>query len=126
MGRGANAMAEAAKNRPERRRADRTALHLEATMREGTRKAPARVIDISTHGCRIACSTVVTDDGWVWLGIAGLQNQRCRVAWHCEEFIGLEFESPLSQAVFDRLLEGQGKLQEAAIHELRSIASRTN
>jgi len=119
-------MAQAAQHHPERRRADRTALHLEATVRDGTRKAPARVIDISTHGCRVSCSTVVADDSWVWLGIAGLQNQRCRVAWHCEEFIGLEFETALSQAVFDRLLEGQGMLQEAAIHELRSIASRTS
>lgn len=119
-------MAQSAQYQPERRRAARTALHLDATLREGTRKAPARVIDISTHGCRVACSTVVADDSWVWLGVAGLQNQRCRVAWHCEEFIGLEFETPLSEAVFDRLLQGQGKLPEAAIHELRSIASRTH
>jgi hypothetical protein len=119
-------MAQAAQQHPERRRAARTALHLDATLREGTRKAPARVIDISIHGCRVACSTVVADDSWVWLGLAGLQNQRCRVAWHCEEFIGLEFESALSQPVFDRLLEGQGMLPEATIHELRSIASRTN
>ena len=119
-------MAQAAKQHPERRRTARTALHLDATLRDGTRKAPARVIDISTHGCRVACSTVVADDSWVWLGLAGLQNQRCRVAWHCEEFIGLEFETPLSQPVFDRLLQGQGKLPEATIHELRGIASRTN
>ena len=50
---------------PERRRATRTALHLHATMRDGSRKAEARVIDMSTHGCRIACSTVVADDSWV-------------------------------------------------------------
>jgi hypothetical protein len=119
-------MAQSAQRQPDRRRVARTALHLEATLRDGTRKAPARVIDISTHGCRVSCSTVVADDSWVWLGVAGLQNQRCRVAWHCEEFIGLEFESPLSQPVFERLLQDQGKLPEAAIHELRSIASRTN
>jgi hypothetical protein len=119
-------MAQTAHSQSERRRVARTALHLDATLRDGTRKAPARVIDISTHGCRVSCSTVVADDSWVWLGVAGLQNQRCRVAWHCEEFICLAFETPLSEAVFDRLLQNQGKLPEAAIHELRGIASRTH
>jgi hypothetical protein len=110
----------------ERRRATRTALHLDATFRDGSRKAPARVIDMSIHGCRIECSTVVADGNMVWLGIAGLQSQHCRVAWHCEEFIGLEFETPLSEAVFDRLLQGQQQLPEKTIKELRGIASRTN
>jgi hypothetical protein len=119
-------MAQSVQNQHERRRADRAALHLGATMREGNRKAPARVIDMSTHGCRIECSTVVSKDNWVWLGIDGLQNQRCRVVWHCEEFIGLEFETPLSEAVFERLLQGQQQLPETAIRELRGIASRTH
>lgn len=119
-------MAQPLERQEERRRAARTALHLEATMRDGTRKASARVIDMSTHGCRVECSTIVADDSRVWLGIAGLENQRCRVAWHCEEFVGLEFETPLSEAVFERLLQGQQQLPEAAIRDLRSIASRTH
>jgi len=111
---------------PERRRADRTALHLNATFRDGNRKAPARVIDMSTHGCRIACSTVVADDHMVWLAFEGLESQRARVAWHCEEFIGLEFETPLNEAVFERLVAQQRQLPEKEIKELRSIASRTH
>ena len=48
---------------PERRRSNRAALNLSATMREGSRsKAQVRVIDISTHGCRIECTTQVTED----------------------------------------------------------------
>ena len=77
---------------------------------------------MSTHGCRVECPSVVADDSWVWLGIAGLETQRCRVAWHCEEFVGLEFETPLSEAVFDRLLQDQKQLPENAIQELRGIA----
>jgi hypothetical protein len=111
---------------PERRRSARAALHLDATMREGTRKAPARVIDMSTHGCRIACSTVVAEDSMVWLALPGLEGQRSRVVWHCEEFIGLEFETPLSEAVFERLLQDQRQIPEKEIKELRSIASRTH
>ena len=110
----------------ERRRAERTAIHLSATMRDGSRKAPARVLDMSTGGCRIECSTVVATGSWVWLGIAGLQTQRGRVVWHCEEFIGLEFENALSEAVFERLLQSQQQLPDSAIRELRGIASRTH
>lgn len=119
-------MAEDNKGQVERRRAARAALHLSATLREGSRKAEARVIDMSTHGCRVECSCVVADDSWVWLAIEGLQSQRCRVVWHCEEFIGLEFGTPISQAVFERLLEEQKQLPEGAIRDLRSIASRTH
>ena len=119
-------MAQPNQSPVERRRAERSALLLTATMRDGSRKAPARVIDMSTHGCRIECSTVVSNDSFVLLGIAGLEAKRCRVAWNCEEFIGLEFETPLSEAVFERLLQdGQKNLSTTEIRDLRSISSRT-
>ena len=117
----------AQKNQTERRRVARTALRLAATMRDGSRsKVAARVIDMSTHGCRIECTTMVEDDSWVWLNIAGLESQYSRVVWHCNEFIGLEFEKPLSEAVFERLLQGPEQLEEETIAELRDIASRTH
>ena len=120
-------MAQAAQTQPDRRRVERLALRLTATMRDArSSRVRARVIDMSTRGCRIECTAPVEDDSWVWLSIAGLENQYCRVAWHCEEFIGLEFERPLSDAVFEKLLSDQGQLPETAIKELRSIASRTH
>jgi hypothetical protein len=81
---------------------------------------------MSTRGCRIECTTTVDDDSWIWLSIAGLETQFCRVVWHCQEFVGLEFEKPLSEAVFERLIADQQALPEAAIKDLRSIASRTH
>ena len=112
---------------PERRRANRAALNLSATMREGSRsKARVRVIDISTHGARIECTTPVTDGSNVWLNLEGLEAQYCRVVWHCEEFVGLEFEKPLAQAVFDKLLGDNAQLSEKAVSDLRSIATRTH
>jgi len=116
-----------ARAQDERRRVARSALRLNATMRDGTRsRVKVRVIDMSTHGCRIDCSSTVTDDSWVWLSIAGLEAQFSRVVWHCQEFVGLEFEKPLSDAVFERLLADQQQLPEAAIRDLRNIASRTH
>lgn len=123
-------MAETAKRpdgQPERRRANRAALNLSATMREGSRsKAQVRLIDISTHGARIECTSPVTDDSCIWLNIAGLEAQYCRVVWHCQEFVGVEFEKPLAQAVLDRLLSEHEQLTEKAIKDLRSIASRSH
>jgi hypothetical protein len=117
----------AQKVQPERRRVARTALRLAATMRDGSRsKVSARVIDMSTHGCRIECTTMVEDGSFVWLNIAGLESQYSRVVWHCNEFIGLEFEKPLAEPVFERLLQGQEQLEEETIAELRDIASRTH
>ena len=120
-------MAQAAQDQADRRKVERTALRLTATMRDGTRsRVKVRVIDMSTNGCRIECSSSVDDDSWVWLSIAGLENQFCRVVWHGHEFIGLEFERPLSEAVFEKLLADQGQLPDTAIKELRSIATRTH
>ena len=96
-------------------------------MRDGTKsRVKVRVIDMSTHGCRIECTSTVEDDSWVWLSISGLENQFSRVVWHCQEFIGLQFEKPLSEPVFERLLQEQGQLPETTINELRSIANRTH
>jgi hypothetical protein len=116
-----------ARAQDERRRVARSALRLNATMRDGTRsRVKVRVIDMSTHGCRIDCSSTVTDDSWVWLSIAGLEAQFSRVVWHCQEFVGLEFEKPLSDAVFERLLADQGHLPDTAIKDLRNIATRAH
>jgi hypothetical protein len=113
--------------RTERRRANRAALNLSATMREGTRsKAQVRVIDISTHGCRIECSSQVTADSKIWLAIGGLENQYCRVVWHCQEFVGIEFEKPLAEAVLDKLLKDHAQITEKAVKDLRNIATRTH
>jgi hypothetical protein len=114
-------------NELDRRRAHRAALRLSATIREGGRsRTRVRLIDISAHGCRIECSSTMAVDSWIWLGIAGLETQYCRVVWHCQEFVGLEFATPLADAVLERLLQEQQNMPETTINELRQIASRTH
>jgi hypothetical protein len=85
-----------------------------------------RVIDISTRGCRIESMPGATVDTWVLLTIAGLETQYCRVVWACHEFAGVEFATPIPEAVLDRLLQDQTQLSEMAISELRSIATRAH
>lgn len=111
----------------ERRRANRAALRLSATMREpGRSRVGVRVIDISTHGCRIEATSGASADTWLWLSIAGLETQYCRVVWKAQEFAGLEFATPLADAVLERLLNEQQHLSESTVKELRDIATRTH
>ncbi|MFL6751640.1 MAG: PilZ domain-containing protein [Sphingomicrobium sp.] len=111
----------------ERRRAPRTALCLNASIREpGRSRTGARVIDLSTHGCRIASTPGASADSWLLLSITGLETQYCRVVWSCHEFAGVEFATPLNDAVLEQLLRSQGGMSEVAIGELRSIANRTH
>ncbi|HUE78183.1 MAG TPA: PilZ domain-containing protein [Sphingomicrobium sp.] len=113
--------------RPERRRAQRSALRLAATMRDDSgSEIPAQLIDVSTHGCRIECPSAVAADSWLWLDIAGLEALHCRIVWRCEEFAGLEFETPMTDAMLEKLRTGQAQLPETAIQELRDIAARTH
>ena len=120
-------MAQRDEGRVERRRTNRTALRLSATLRDVTRsRTQVRIIDMSTHGCRIESPFGVAVDSWVWLAIAGLEAQYCRVAWHYEEFVGLEFETPLAEPVFERLLADCKKLPDTAIKDLLNIATRTH
>jgi len=60
------------------------------------------------------------------LSIAGLETQYCRVVWRCHEFAGIEFATPLAEAVLERLLQDQHELSEMAISELRAIANRAH
>jgi hypothetical protein len=112
---------------PDRRRAPRAALRLSASIREpGRSRVSAKLIDISTHGCRIEATSGASADTWIMLSIAGLETQYCRIVWKCHEFAGIEFATPLSEAVLDRLLQDHGQLSETAIGELRDIAKRTH
>lgn len=112
---------------PERRRAPRNALRLNASIREpGRSRTGARVIDISIHGCRIEAMPGVSADSWVLLSIAGLETQYSRVVWSCHEFAGIEFATPIAESVLDRLLQEHGQLSETAIGELRAIATRAH
>src|SRR6266550_3623147 len=118
---------ERSDSQPERRRAPRTALRLTASIREpGRSRTSARVIDLSTRGCRIETNSSASADSWLLLTIAGLETQYCRVVWSCHEFAGVEFATPLTEAVLDRLLQDQNRLSETAITDLRAIANRTH
>lgn len=81
---------------------------------------------MSTHGCRIECPSPPPAGGWLLLSIAGLETIYCRVVWSADNFTGLEFSTPIAEAVLDRILQDQKQLSEALVSELRDIANRTH
>ena len=95
-------------------------------MREpGRSRVGVKIIDVSTHGCRIESNSNAAPDSWVLLSIAGLETQYCRIVWQCEQFAGLEFAKPLADPVLEQLVQGQDH-SEATISELRDLAERTH
>lgn len=107
----------------ERRRAQRFALQVEASLRERghTIRVPVRVIDISSYGCRIEHGGGQTMQSTVWLYLDKLDGQYARVVWNRDIFAGLEFETPLHEAVIDALL-----CAEPTAAELHAIAERSH
>jgi hypothetical protein len=110
----------------DRRRTWRVALNLSATARKvGRTKDPVRIVDISTHGCRVEVLNSLSAEATIWLNFGGLEAKQTRVVWCEGGFAGLEFVTPLSEPVLDRLLRAQGDHTEKVVAELRGLASRS-
>jgi hypothetical protein len=110
----------------ERRRVPRIAFQVHAALREpGNQRFPIRVIDISTHGCRIELSCAQELASNVWLYLNNLDAQSMRVAWNRDTFAGLEFDTPLHEAVLDALLDAEQDVAEPTTAELYGLALRS-
>lgn len=110
----------------ERRRVQRFAFQVRATLRQqGDHRFAIRVIDISTHGCRIEllCAQKLASMGWLYL--ENLAALPMRVAWSRDAFAGLEFDTPLHEAVLDALLASKHGVAEPTMAELYDIALRS-
>jgi hypothetical protein len=110
----------------ERRRVPRFAFQVRAALRQqGDHRFAIRVIDISTHGCRIEllCGQKLAPTGWLYL--ENLAAQPMRVVWSRDTFAGLEFDTPLHEAVLDALLASKQGVAEPTMAELYDIALRS-
>jgi len=112
----------------ERRRVPRFALRVEARLRErgATIRVPVRVIDISPFGCRIEHGGGQTMQDTAWLYLDKLDGIYARIVWHRGIFAGLEFETPLHEAVIDTLLGDEQRAGEPSVAELHSLAQRSH
>ncbi|WP_431850588.1 PilZ domain-containing protein [Allosphingosinicella sp.] len=109
----------------ESRRAPRFACDLSASVRDrGRPRSPARVLDISTDGCRIEALATFTSGSWIWLSLPGLETQYARVAWCHDEFAGLEFAASLNVAVVRQLVSGMNHPSEKRVAQLQELSVR--
>jgi hypothetical protein len=111
--------------RSERRRAPRLAISLAASLRERGRAAfSVELVDLSTLGCRVECSSDIEAGAWVWLKLPGLEPRYSRVAWCRGCFAGIEFEIPLHEAVVDCLVGMDYVPSGPELERLRRISER--
>ena len=109
----------------ERRRAPRLAISLAASLRERGRNAcSVRLVDLSALGCRLELGSDIPQGSWVWLRLPGIEPRFSRVAWSRGGFAGIEFETPLHEAVLDALVGLETRPSESDLDELRRISSR--
>lgn len=86
------------------RRAERRALRATVHYRKGQAKATVDLIDISTHGARLATALAMRPGEIFWIKLPNLANQEARVAWRDGFVVGCEFLAPLHPSVVDSLI----------------------
>ncbi len=110
----------------DRRRTWRVALNLTASVREpGRSNTPVRLVDISTHGCRIELFSSPIVGSILWLSIASLGAKQARIVWCKGDFAGLQFDTALNESVLDRLITAQHRQTETMAADLRDLARRS-
>mgnify|MGYP001562908517 CR=1 FL=1 len=114
------------KDQMERRRVPRFAFQVRAALgQHRDHRFAVRVIDISTHGCRIEllCGQKLERNGSLYL--ENLTPQPMRIVWSRDTFAGLEFDTPLHETVLDSLLATKQGAPEPTMAELYDIALRS-
>lgn len=89
---------------PDGRRAERRIVNLAARLREpGASLIDVDIVNLSTDGF-MAQSVAVEVGTYVWLKVAGLEPQACRVIWNEDGKAGFEFINPLHSATIELLV----------------------
>lgn len=68
-------------------------------------ESPARLVDISAHGCRVELLSKVNIGDTVWVRLPGIQPICARVQWADEYLAGLHFENPIHSAVLRAIVD---------------------
>lgn len=88
-----------------RRRSPRAPVSLDARVgRGGLDRALCRVTDLSLGGARIEMFSELRRDSMIWLTLPHVGHWAARVAWSNDFEAGLEFQIPLTEDEFDRLV----------------------
>ncbi|WP_404339203.1 PilZ domain-containing protein [Sphingomonas sp. MMS12-HWE2-04] len=70
---------------------------------DGLDRTLCRVTDISQHGARLQTYSALRAGSLIWLSLPGLGHHVARIAWADDFSAGVEFRTPLSDAIFEAL-----------------------
>ncbi|MCP3729093.1 PilZ domain-containing protein [Sphingomonas sp. MG17] len=88
-----------------RRRSPRAPVSLDARVgRGGLDRALCKVTDLSLGGARIEMFSELRKDSMIWLTLPVVGHWAARVVWSSDFEAGLEFQIPLAEDEFDRLV----------------------
>jgi hypothetical protein len=88
------------------RRALRAPVSLDAKIgRGGLDRALCKVVDLSTHGCRIQTYSALRERTLIWLTLPHVGPCVANVVWADDFAAGLEFLEPLTIGAYEALLQ---------------------
>lgn len=88
------------------RRAERVPLRADIDFRRtGDHRHRVHILDFSPHGCRIKLPVVVRPDDIIWISLPGIETMQARACWVDHWIVGVEFDAPLHEAVFNAVRE---------------------
>lgn len=91
------------------RKAERRIVNLAARLREpGASLIEVDIMNLSTDGFMAQCVELEIG-AYVWLKVAGLEPQACRVIWNEAGKAGFEFLNPLHSATIELLVVNNRK-----------------
>ena len=94
---------------PEGRKAERRVVNLAARLRDpGSRLIEEEIVNLSTTGF-MARGAEIEVGALVWLKLAGLEPQSCKVVWNDDGKAGFEFVNPLHVATIEQILVANRK-----------------
>ncbi|MBA4040342.1 MAG: PilZ domain-containing protein [Sphingobium sp.] len=89
-----------------RRRSPRAPVSLDARIgRGGLDRALCRVVDLSIHGARLQVYSPMKPGSMIWLTLPVVGPVAAKVVWSDDFVAGCQFQSPLTVAMFETLLE---------------------
>ncbi|CRR42926.1 MULTISPECIES: PilZ domain-containing protein [Stenotrophomonas] len=86
------------------RLAERRPLNATVQFRKGNVRTNVQILDISTHGVRIAAIQALRIGDTCWIRLPQLEPQQAKVVWVDEFVVGCQFARPLHPSVLDNIL----------------------
>ena len=88
------------------RKSERVPVEFPAALRQrGASGVSVQIMDLSTHGFRVATHLELCPGTDVWLRLPGLEPCHARVRWSEGHYVGCAFERPLHAAVLQMMIQ---------------------